>query len=1011
MRPLHAISLGLALVVLLVGAWLFVGERSSTSSASALSGVSGTSTPAPVHDETALEAPPTEQRERNASVGTPAEKLAAPSSVAASATPADPSAFAFTGRVVDGAGQPVANAVVLADGSSGNIDQALDLSDPELAPWSRRVEAKTGADGRFELRPRAQSAVRFAVRASGFAPYDAERPIAGTRSDVGDLVLEPSVILKGRVIDSAGRPVVGATLLRVATGTGGTGGFAFFGGPRGVPVATTDDRGGFVVDQLANGPWKLLITSDDHPDKSEEGDVERAGDTVANLEFVLADGTEISGRVVRAPADMLKNLWVRALPRPPNGERSAFELSDAEIDTAGEPRKARVAPDGTFRLRGLVPGSTYGVSARDSERAWTGRRRTQIVSARAGDHGVELPYQQETAIVFQVVDSISGEPVVELDVQAGYQWRMPMLDEGGRRVRQFPEGRVRYSNLPPPPAAGDRAQLRVESVGYTPFERADLLVSDGQDYDLGIIRLARAPVVKVRVTDSNSSPVSGAQVSLVEDTPDEDLGHSMSISIGDEEEALVGGGASQRSRTDKDGIARVTSLPGARARVLVSAPGFAPHASEVIELPVASDVERDVRLTPGGSVVVEVVDSKDRPVAGVGIDHVSPSSAFEPMMLHGEGADITDAEGRVRFDHLAPGSHRFKMRDALGNTFSFGDRGTVVMRRSGMPSTPEPGWSDVLVVELGVETLRFVAPTRSELTGRITESGKPLANATIRLTDKDAGEPSFANMMGAGDQARTDGKGAYELSNVKVGDYRMSITHPSRSMPFDVDVKVREGDNELDLDLPVAIVEGRVEDSGKRPLAGVRVRAERARVEGEQRRMVFTSMMVNDGGDDDSAVTISNGEEGAEAFSDSDGRYRLRGVAPDVDIVVKASGKGVQPTESKSFKVAPDQVKSGVDFVLEQGGTIDVTVVHADGRPAASCLVRGTIEGGSGAADPKVELSGPKGIAKLSGLKPGKWRLHVQMLGIESENGDEGPPDQVVDVTAAQTTAARFEIP
>jgi hypothetical protein len=231
-------------------------------------------------------------------------------------------------------------------------------------------------------------------------------------------------------------------------------------------------------------------------------------------------------------------------------------------------------------------------------------------------------------------------------------------------------------------------------------------------------------------------------------------------------------------------------------------------------------------------------------------------------------------------------------------------------------------------------------------------------------------------------------------------------------MPYEAEFKVREGDNELELDLPVAIVEGRVEDQDKRPLAGVRVRAERARVQGEPRRMVFKAMVMNDGGDEDSSVTVSSGEEGAEAFSDSEGKYRLRGVVPDVDIVVKASGKGVQPTESKSFKVAPDQVKSGVDFVLEPGGTVEVTIAHADGRPGASCLVRGTIEGAvSGDAEPKMEVTGPGGVAKLTGLKPGKWRLHVQTLGMGPDQGDEAPPDQVVEVTASQTTPARFEIP
>lgn len=1011
MRPLHAVSFGLALVVVLLAAWLFAGrqggdQRSApTTAADRESAASGALAP-----ETALEAPTAERLARDASVGAPP---AVPSSgtVAAAGTRAGLAACALIGRVVDGAGRPVANAVVYADGAGGGLGEPLDLADPELAPWSRRVETKTGADGRFEIRPRAQSAVRLAVRASGFAPYDAERPIAGERHDVGEVVLEPSVLLAGRVIDSGGRPVVGARLLRL---TAGASGFEFFGGPRGVLVATTDERGRFQVDQLASGPWKLLITSEDHPDKIEEGEVERAGASVANLEFVVADGTEIHGRVVRAPAEALKNLWVRALARSPVSDRAVLELGAATGGAASASRRARVAADGTFTLRGLVPDGAYNLSARDSERALSGRRRTQVVPAKAGDHGVELPFQPETALVFQVVDALSGEPVTELDVQAGYQWRMPMLDEAGRRVRQFPEGRVRYSNLPPPPA-GEAAQVRVESVGYTPFERKDLLVTDGQDFDLGVIRLERAPVVKVRVTDAKSSaPVSGAQVILAEEELDgSSSDRRMLVNIGDEDEGLIGGGESHRARTDAAGLARVTSLPGARARILVQAPGFAPHASELIELPAASDVERDVRLTLGGSVIVEVVDSKGRPVAGVGIDHESPASAFEPLMLGHEDSDVTDAEGRVRFEHLAAGVHRFKTRDALGNTFSFGDRSVVVMRRSGGESPPEPGWSDVVVAELAVETLRFVAPTRSALTGRVTESGKPLANATLRLSEKGASEPELAFLMGGGTQARTNGKGEYQFDNVKVGDYRLSVTHATRSMPFEVDVTVREGANEFDLDLSVAIVEGRVEDRDKRPLAGVRVRAEKARAEGEPRRMIFNAVMVADSGDDESAVTFSTGDGASpEALSDADGRYRLRGVAPDVEIVVKATGKDVQPTESKVFRVAPDQVKSGVDFVLEQGGAIEVKVEHPDGRPAPSCLVRGTIEGpAAGDSEPKVELAGATGIAKLSGLKPGKWRLHVQTLGIDPESGEGTPPDQVVEVTAGNTTSARFEVP
>jgi len=88
-----------------------------------------------------------------------------------------------------------------------------------------------------------------------------------------------------------------------------------------------------------------------------------------------------------------------------------------------------------------------------------------------------------------------------------------------------------------------------------------------------------------------------------------------------------------------------------------------------------------------------------------------------------------------------------------------------------------------------------------------------------------------------------------------------------------------------------------------------------------------------------------------------------------------------------------------------------VTVVRADGRPGSSCLVRGRIEGDS--VDPKTEFSGASGIVKLTGLKPGKWRLNVNPVGPGSLGGPEKNtvPEQVVEVKAGEAGKARFEIP
>ena len=37
-------------------------------------------------------------------------------------------------------------------------------------------------------------------------------------------------------------------------------------------VATTDDEGTFHIDELASGPWRLLIKAEGHPDKLEHGE-------------------------------------------------------------------------------------------------------------------------------------------------------------------------------------------------------------------------------------------------------------------------------------------------------------------------------------------------------------------------------------------------------------------------------------------------------------------------------------------------------------------------------------------------------------------------------------------------------------------------------------------------------------------------------------------------------------------------------------------------------------------
>jgi uncharacterized GH25 family protein len=1014
MRPLHALLLiaGLALA-LLAGVFLIgSGDRSGAVAPAAAQAPapSGAHPSAPV--DSALEAPAERAPETaRAAKATAPVSLSQPSAKRPSAeTPG----FGLAGRVVTSTGRPIANATVYAAAAQGAGELPLDELDAGDMPWLQRVDGRTDAEGHFTLQPKAQGSVRVAVRASGFAPRDAEFAIAGDRQDVGDVVMEPGVVLSGRVVDSAGRGVAAAEI-RSHRESGG--GIVLLGGTNGALLAKTDDQGRFRVDQLASGPWKLTIRSDDHPDKIETGETDHPGSNLSHLEFVLEDGAEIQGRVVGAPPKSLASLWVRAALRPsgPDDERdsSSFAMEITRSPFAGV-RRAKCGADGSFTLRGLKKGQSYRLVGRDGEGDFGGSARTKTLQVKAGDRGVQLEWKPETAIVCQVVDAINGKPLTDFSVEAGFGWSLPLTDADGRPVKHFNDGRVRFANLPQKPQ-GETAAISIDAVGYKRYEQKNLEPVEGQDLDLGVIRLERAPVVKVTVLDAaTSAPVADASVSLTADEP-KDKSNRMVVSFGDASgDDLSGAGRAQRGKTDADGRVSLTSLPGKRAVLRVRHGGHAPFVSAPIDLPVGDDVEQSVRLVVGGSVVVDVVDAKGRAVPGQSIEHQPPDGSQPPLLFGADSSDETDANGKLVFEHLEPGLHRFRLRERTNDMMAAGGGAVMrAVRRGGPANDGGSPWSDVEVAERSHEEVKLVAPARGNLTGRVTEGGKPLAGATIRLSDKNDDAPPALPFFGEGKDARTDGTGAYTLENVKEGEYRVSVTHGARAMAYDTGVTLREGDNKLDIDLPVAIVEGRVTNSEGKALAGVRVRAERSSGADGKPKKQFAQMIVMDTDGNDPQVSFSTGTGGGEAvLTDADGKYRLRGVLTDVDLVVKASGKDVQPGQSPVVRVGADETKSGIDLTLLQGGAMEVSVLHADGRAGSSCIVRGRIEGDS--VDPKTELSGASGVVKLTGLKPGKWHVNVNPIGPASGTISDKPaeiPEQVIEVKAGETSPARFEIP
>jgi len=1004
MRPLHASLIVLALVLVAGLAWRLVDSGNLEPAEPA--GPAPTALPAA--DEPADD-PVQRPRERPAAESEAARssRAARPAEVA-SATEARPSGPRLVGRIVDGSGRPVADArvrVVHAQFGGAVVRFGHGRGDADDA-------VVTDERGAFTVPGVASGTNVLFVNASGFEPI-AGRQIqvpSGGEHDVGDVELERGVVLAGRVVDPNGAPVASATLSPYEPASGGLRLFAR--DDAGEPLATTAPDGTFRVDELAAGPWTLLVRSETHPSTVATGMTDRPGEERVGIEIVLEPGAAISGRVVDAPEASAGKLTVRALPAGEDGT-SQIDIHDP---TPFEVRTAEVAADGRFRVRGLHVERTYRLSV-DEESGVTfgpiGRSVSEAKVARSGDRDVELSYRPEAALTFQVVDAATGEPIEEFHVSAGIGWARPLFSEVGRPRTRHEDGHVRFGGLRPQ-SKQDLVRLEIEATGYETYTRDDIRLAPASEYELGVIELEPTSVLSVTVLDdATGEPIDGARVTLAratEDGPGNVREVRMRVGAGDGDPELRTEGR-RVATTGADGVCELSSYEGEACTLTAKASGYAPRRTEELVLPVGRVHSEVVRLDRGGTVVVTVVDAQDRPVAAEKVRHRAPTSDPGMMMMGGGRSEVTDAEGRATFDHLEPGLHAFALGGGDDGLMmlpgSGGGRMAFRVETSGLEADGDE-WNDVLVDAGGRHELRLVAPVRLTLAGTILEAGRPLAGASLSLREPSADDdfPLPGMLGGGGPTARTNGSGEYEFANVEEGSYELVVEHPSRAMPIEFDVVVAGGRERFDVDLPLTIVEGTIRDPFGEPVAGVSVRARKS--DGPQRQMMFISRFSGGG---DATVTAGLGDSGGRVTTDAEGRYELRGVRADVPLVIHAEGSGMQPVDSEELELFEGQVKRDVDLEMVEGGELVVTVLTTDGSPGEQVLVQASYIGDEfDRVRPETSMTGPNGLATFDGLVPGPWRVTANALrpggmdfdepdaesSVEVEQGGEAPVELVV---------------
>lgn len=900
------------------------------------------------------------------------------------------------GRVVDRGGRPVSGADVYAASGSDWVSIPLDVESDSLSRnWVEIEHATTDARGRFVIADLKPGALRLAVRASGFAPRAIEDgfvPEAAPRV-LPDIVLEPGVVLTGRVVDPAGRGVRGAILLAALDGSASGQRLALPG--RGVPLAETGAEGEFRIDRLGPGPWHLIVDSPEHLVTDAHGATRRAGEEVSGLLLRVEPGAEIEGRIQWAGAGApVGAASVRVSARPSREPDAGGVTAPGAVvpdPIQSRPRHAPMDASGRFVLRGLVAGLRYRLTAGqpspDTGR-WKSINALEPVLAFAGERGVVLAERPSTALLLRVLDDVSGEPISTLTVAAGVGRERLLRDDANETRQSFPDGRVRVPDLRAQPA-GKPIFLRVSATGYRDFQRRDIAFSPGVDVDLGDVRLVREHALVVTVVDDESgAPVEDARV-LVGAVD----AHELADYFASPPETNFHGLANLRfGRTGADGRVRLSSYPGLSVNVCADARGFRIGEPRAELLPLGADHALELRLKHGGRVAVRVSDPAGRPVARIGIAHRPPGADLvdDPHGSDVEPAEYTNASGVARFEALEPGVHSFRACD-------------------GPPDNSEAsafGWVPVTVVDRSSLEVALAAAARGRLSGQVREGGEALALARLRLVERRAQAPDDGGQSGdPALDAASDREGRFVFENVRAAQYDLFIAHPTRRMVARFPVTVLEGDNTSDFELDVASIEGRVVDSDGQPLSRVDVSAALHGERADETRLFDVEIREDERGNP-RVETQPTARPSVQ--TDEQGRYSLRGVLSGQPLVVAVRGETIETATSAPLLLGPGEVRRGFDFVARRAGVLEVSLVgDPPGGSREWFEVRvETLEPAANPAARTTHVGSFMRIQKVRALGPGRYRVRLFPMGNEAS---ERAQAHEVDIAAGQVSKVVFQ--
>ncbi|MBI3818690.1 MAG: carboxypeptidase regulatory-like domain-containing protein [Planctomycetes bacterium] len=422
------------------------------------------------------------------------------------------------------------------------------------------------------------------------------------------------------------------------------------------------------------------------------------------------------------------------------------------------------------------------------------------------------------------------------------------------------------------------------------------------------------------------------------------------------------------TQTDKNGKFTFRGMDPGRPTMSAQADGYAASGDADAEITAGKVTNIEWKLQPETPLEGTVVDSKGKGVDGVAVRLMMDRRSFFRL---GFGIAKSDADGRIRWKHLIPGSYRAFIYYEKGRAADGPDTIQLPIPADAQP----PKWT--------IENGHFLA-------GKVIDSeGKPAARVLLSAmawNAKDSPPPDKApsDKSRSGWQSGfTAADGAFRLAGLPAGP--LQITATLEKVSSATKTNIAQDSENIEIQLP-----------GATGIAGT--------VSNAATGSPITTFMITTVKKSQAAMWGSRGfwgwDQNAERPMQSEsGAFEIGGLDADI-YYVRGTADGFSETDITDITVKSGELTREINIKLIPGGTIDGRVVDAaNGEPIAGAEVEAV-----DASDQDLGMRMPgdrthaDGKFEIKGRRAGRVRIvayHDKYVETSSEIVELRPGERV----------------